>query len=231
MNKISVDKSVNLIHEDNKMVMNINKNSKIDFNDYECNELICNIEENVEVFFIDINSNIQKYIFNCMKNSNIEINKFNSNDISYSININLYENSSSKLVISTIANNANNVDINVKHIGEKTYSKCINNGVVKNGSILYNVKGIIEKGSINSTVLQESKIITKDVKNATIKPILIINETPEEANHSASIGYYNEDELFYLESRGIEKKQAIELLNKGLLTSNFRYKEKIENLI
>ncbi len=221
MNKITVDKSI----------INIDKNQEINTNDYNCNELVFNIGENTTVFFMDINTNIRKYIFNCGENSNIEINKFNSNDVSYSIDINLYKRASSKLVISTVATNSNNVDINVYHKEENSYSKCINNGIIKSGSILYNVNGIIEKNSINSTVLQESKIITKDVKNATIKPILIINETPIEANHSASIGYYNENDLFYLESRGIERKTAIELLNKGILTSNFKYKDKIENLI
>lgn len=236
MNKMVMDKNITteygtLIKTDKSITLGINRNSEINLDDYDALELICNIDSKVDVFISDINSNIKKYIFNCGENSNIEINKFNSNNESYKIDVNLSKSSSVKLVISTVASDDNIADINIHHIGSMSYSKCINNGVVNNGSIVYNVNGIIEKCSINSTVLQNSKIITKDVKLATIKPVLIINETVEEANHSASIGYYDKDILFYLESRGIKYEDAVNLLNKGLLTSNFKYKEKIESLI
>ncbi len=236
MNKMVMDENITteygtLIKTDKSITLDINRNSEINLDDYDTPELICNIDSKVEVFISDINSNIKKYIFNCGEDSNIEINKYNSNNESYKIDVNLDNNSSLKLVISTVASSDNIVDINVHHICSMSYSKCINNGVVNNGSLVYNVNGIIECGSVNSTVLQNSKIITKDVKRATIKPVLVINETPEEANHSASIGYYDKDILFYLESRGIKYEDAIEMLNKGLLTSNFKYKEKIESLI
>lgn len=222
MNKMLVDK---------KVVLYINETQEIDLSIYDTYELICNIKNGIDVFISDINSNIEKYTFNCDKDSNIEINKFNNNNITCNIDINLQENSKAILVISTVSSSKNMFDINVNHIGPRSYSKCINNGVVRSGSITYNVNGIINRGAVNSSVLQTSKIITKDLSRSVIKPVLIIDDTVEEANHSASIGYYDLDLLFYLESRGIKPDDAIRLLNKGLLTSNFKYKEKIENLI
>lgn len=223
MNKIVMD--------NNKIILEVVGAQELDLSEYNCSELECNILSSASLFVTDINNNIEKCTFNCDSDSSLEINKFNSNDVLCKININLQERANARLIISTIANKENKYDINICHFGNYSYSKCINNGIVNDGTLAYNINGIIEHGALNCSVIQESKIITKNVKNATIKPVLVINETVEEANHSASIGYYNEEDLFYLESRGIDRQNAIKLINKGLLINNFRDKKKIENLI
>ena len=53
-----------------------------------------------------------------------------------------------------------------------------------------------------------------------IKPNLYIDEYDVEASHSAWIGNFNEQQLLYLKSRGINKKEAEKLLIKGFLTNN-----------
>ena len=67
-------------------------------------------------------------------------------------------------------------------------------------------------------VNQKSKIISNnEVNNNEINPILLIDEYDVDAKHSAFIGTFNKEELFYLKTRGITDKDASNLLLKGLL--------------
>ena len=65
-----------------------------------------------------------------------------------------------------------------------------------------------------------------------IKPNLFIDENDVVANHSALIGTFKDDEIFYLMSRGLDKKDAENLLTKGFLLKGVTYyKEVLENII
>ena len=55
-----------------------------------------------------------------------------------------------------------------------------------------------------------------------INPILLIDEYDTEAKHSAFIGKFNEQEVFYLQSRGIKKKDAYRLLLNGFLIGKMK---------
>ena len=68
-----------------------------------------------------------------------------------------------------------------------------------------------------------------------INPNLLIDENDVSASHSALIGKFNDEEIFYLRSRGISEKNAVNLLVKGLLLSKLsltnKRKEELENII
>ena len=65
-----------------------------------------------------------------------------------------------------------------------------------------------------------------------IKPNLFIDENDVIASHSALIGTFSKDEIFYLMSRGIDKKEAQKLLARGLLLKGIDYyKEKLNTII
>ena len=68
-----------------------------------------------------------------------------------------------------------------------------------------------------------------------IKPNLLIRNFDTFSNHAAYIGEFSKDKMFYLESRGISKKNAIKLLMEGLLLGdgdreNVIVKEFMDNL-
>ena len=46
---------------------------------------------------------------------------------------------------------------------------------------------------------------------------MLIEEYESSARHAAFIGNFNKEELFYLMSRGLSKKEASDLLIRGLL--------------
>ena len=53
--------------------------------------------------------------------------------------------------------------------------------------------------------------------NSIIKPNLYIDEYDVDARHAATIGRFNSEDIFYLMTKGIDKKEAIELLISGFL--------------
>ncbi len=64
---------------------------------------------------------------------------------------------------------------------------------------------------------QDSKIIVLKDNNSTIKPNLLIDNDDIEANHSAYIGRFKEDNIFYLMTRGISRDDATDLLVRSFL--------------
>ena len=116
----------------------------------------------------------------------------------------------------------------VYHNAKKTVSNIINNGVnIKNGSLEFNVSTFIPNGVKKCDASQSGRIINKTDNECMIKPNLFIDENDVIANHSALIGTFKEDEIFYLMSRGLDKKVAEYLLTKGFLLNGITYHKKI----
>ena len=108
-------------------------------------------------------------------------------------------------------------------------SEIKNKGVsIGKGNITFNVTGIVYKGIKNCTLDQNNKIVNMNDAENVIKPVLIIDEQDVVANHCAYIGKFDENEIFYMTSRGIEENTAIKLLLEGFLnTENVNVEEKI----
>ena len=124
----------------------------------------------------------------------------------------------SKLKIETVTF-ANNHDvfasnINAQHLNKQTNS-LIHNIAVVNDFAYVNIDGVnkIENGNSKSNAEQETKIINlKESANSVANPQLIINEYDVKAGHAAAVGKIDEDQLFYLQSRGLTKVLATEIL-------------------
>ena len=79
---------------------------------------------------------------------------------------------------------------------------------------------------------QKNRIINLTNKKCEIKPNLFIDENDVIANHSAHIGKCNEEEMFYLMSRGIEPKEAENLIIRGFLLNGLKQgQNEMENII
>lgn len=109
------------------------------------------------------------------------------------------------------------VNHNAKSVTSKIINKCI--GLDKS-SIILDINSNLEKGNIDCTMDQTSRILTLGEVNATIIPNMFIDENSVEAKHGSVIGGFQEDEIFYLMSRGISYEEARNLLIKGFIFSN-----------
>ena len=97
-----------------------------------------------------------------------------------------------------------------EHWGNDTDSDAMFNGALKDQAIK-NWKGVVDlrPGCVkaNGKIGDYSMMFSDNVKNKTA-PILLCAEKEVEGNHAASVGRLNKEMLFYIMSRGFDKKQA-----------------------
>ena len=106
-----------------------------------------------------------------------------------------------------------------------TSSKMDNYGVCRDSSKLEFIGiGTIKKGFKQSNNHQNSKIIVFDeLSNASVQPLLYIDEYDVLASHSAAVGKVNDEHMYYLCSRGLTEEQARGFITRGYLLPVLSY--------
>lgn len=169
------------------------------------------------------------------KNSNLNIYKINDvTTIKELVIFNLNgENAKVNYLLKTISKNYEKYDLMVYHNSSHTISNLINNGVnIQNGNIDFTVSGFVPNGIKECIVDQKNRIINLTNNPCTIKPNLFIDENDVIANHSAHIGKCNDEDMFYLMSRGITYKEAENLIIKGFLLKGLNnYQDEMNTII
>lgn len=223
MNRIVIDKDINDINNDCNFLIKEHK-KKFVFNVDNSVVNILNTKENEDNEKYEININGGKLILNNVC--------YNQKDLDITVNLNA-ENSEVLIYNSVITDIKKKVTIKINHNKQDTISNVYNNGVTKKeGSIKFDVTSYVPNGIKGCFVNQDSKIISlNDQNNNEINPILLIDEYDVEARHAAFIGKFSKSELFYLQSRGLKKNDAENLLLNGMLigTLDVCFEEK-ENL-
>lgn len=96
-------------------------------------------------------------------------------------------------------------------------------GNMRNFSVLFDksyyemvANGNIKKGCHQAESHQATRVLTLG-KGHTAKaiPLLLIDENDVKASHALTVGQPDEDQLYYLQSRGLTPKQAMGLLSVG----------------
>ncbi len=163
------------------------------------------IMDNKKEYIFDLEEDTIIYHFNINNSCCIYVN-LNREDITlnyYYNNIN-YDDNTYKIIIN--------------HNKSNTNSYVYNHGVnVKNNKLHYWVEGVVPKNSNKCNCNQDNQIINIKDGKSKIWPNLLIDNFDVNANHSAYIGKFKEDKLFYLMSRGIDRKTAYRLLLRGFL--------------
>jgi hypothetical protein len=124
----------------------------------------------------------------------------------------------------------NKFNIKVNHLKENTHSELYNHGVnVFCNKLMYYVDGVVLKSSSKCICNQDNQIINMDNGKSTICPNLLIDNYDVDSNHSAYIGKFKDEAMFYLMSRGISREVAYRLLLNGfLINSDSIEKDKIK---
>lgn len=110
-------------------------------------------------------------------------------------------------------------EILIQHNQPMTYGQMDNYGVVKDkGRLVIDGIGTITKGQHGSSAHQTNKIMMFDEScYACANPYLYIDDYDVQASHAAAVGKMDEEHLYYLQSRGLTKKQAMQLITYGYL--------------
>ena len=168
--------------------------------------------DNVKLYLVTKN-NI-KVDFNILNSTTI----YNITTESITVNINIYNNAKLDFYEMTVTDKKITNEVNVYHKNKETTSNVTCHGIsYGKGDLKFSVNGYIKKGMIGSVCNQSSRIINLDEGKSSIKPNLFIDEFDSIANHSAYTGPFDNKLLFYLETKGISKKESFNLLLNGFM--------------
>ena len=216
--KINILKSTKLnleinLKSDSKIALNINLND--------------NVNLDLSIISTGVSGKIQyEYILN--ENSICNIEKFqNIGCIKEKIIARLQgHNANINYNFKTIASGKECYDYYIFHDFSNTISNIKNNGVcINDGIITYQVSSFVPPKISDCIVNQNNRIINLTNNKCEIKPILYIDCDEISASHSAHIGKFSDDEIFYLQSRGIDYNSALKLLISGFLKSDISNKK------
>jgi len=109
------------------------------------------------------------------------------------------------------------VNQDVSHQAKSTISNITNSLISnQNAKLNYSVSGRILKGNEFSSCKQTNKgIILNEAGEIGVIPKLYIDEYNVEASHGAAIGQIDEEQLYYLLSRGLTEAEARSLIISG----------------
>jgi len=207
---LNVNRAFNL---SKSAILNYTKQEKFLENDSVFFNFNSDLEQKSTLNIVSIDSNAKKSLNSwdfILNNENISL------SINAITNINKRKSSAN---IANIIHNGKNITsiVNVRHI-LKEYS-----------SAVFDVKSTINKKAINANILQSSQTtLLSDDAQINAQPRLLIHTDELEAKHSATCGAINEEELYYLTSRGISKNKALNMIIESLETQTIN---KIQNTI
>lgn len=173
----------------------------------------------------------QEVIYNVEENATLKVYQYGIN-INNDIVINLNGNNAKvEYHYSTINYENHKYNILVNHNASNTSSNIYNHGInVLDKKLDFNVTGKVFKTSDNCICNQENQILNLVDGDSTILPNLLIDNYNVSSSHSAYIGKFKDEILFYLMSRGLSKTTSYDLLIKSFLINGSSSDEDIESL-
>lgn len=193
----------------------------LEVNDLE-NEICLVVLENVNITLNILGNRVNlDFRIKVGRNSTLVINSF---IISGSMNVTCVledVNASFKLHNSILATNDILNKITVKHLAKNTNSYLKNHGFsLDKAKVIFDVASYVPNEASNCIVKQDNKIIQEENSSSQINPNLYIDNYDVEASHSAYVGEFKEEEIFYLMSRGLTLQDSKFLLLKSFLVGN-----------
>ena len=138
------------------------------------------------------------------------------------------DNSSGTCITISVATHEQQQDSGARmiHIGKNTTSNIISKSIARlGGNASYRGKVEIKEGAENSKAIVkcDSLILDRESKSDAY-PTNIVKNTSSSLEHEATVSRINEDNLFYLMSRGIPEEKATELIILGFIE---RFREEL----
>lgn len=85
--------------------------------------------------------------------------------------------------------------------------------------------GVIKKNTKNSTYLEDIKYLSEFRGDIICLPELLVESEDSNANHNMTVAGVNQEDLFYLESRGLSKEKSREIICQNFVESMSRKDE------
>ncbi|SNZ05252.1 Iron-regulated ABC transporter permease protein SufD [Natronoarchaeum philippinense] len=109
------------------------------------------------------------------------------------------------------------LDARVWHRAEHTTADLVTRGVIDDvaRSVYEGVQDVGSGAWDTNSYQRENTLMLSDESEADASPKLIINNHDTEASHSATVGQVDQEELFYMISRGVDPEKAVNMLVEG----------------
>ena len=196
------------------------------------------LTENSEIVISD-NVSVRLYVtgpfhilFTVGKNSSVLVYHYNmDSDSNVSIHL-VGDECKIEYYYSMISSLQHSINFEVFHEACNTVSNIYNNAVnFTDKKLMLNVTGKVNKDISGCSCNQENQIINMSNGRSVICPNLLIDCYDVLSSHSAYIGKFDLEEIFYLRSRGISYNECINMLLNAFLIPDFVDKEKIVDFI
>ena len=218
MNKIIVNKDDTLELNNNAFNIEIN-----------CSNLTLNISGKVLINeFVKKEKDNTNIVINLANNSELLYNRFhNINTMNTFITINQDSNSSIEYNYSIIAHDKGKLTMKSNVIGDNNKTNIKVKAITKDlGSLVLECTTDNKEKTNNNELLESLKILMLNDEESIIIPDLLVASNEVEVNHAATIIGIREDELFYLNSKGIEVESAKKLISEGFIINNLNISKK-----
>ena len=207
MNKLLLDEEYYLL-KDQEVSVDITKKN-----------LTLEIEGNVKIN--DLNSKEDLNLNIILKdNAKLIYNKFSKDIATINVNIDVNNNSYCSFNQSLYNQLSGDYKINANILGNDNEVYVNFYGVSnQNGKIKVNATGDVKANIKNNEMLENIRILALNDEENIIYPNLLVSSDEVEINHNATISGINQDYLFYLESKGLSKECATNIITKGFILS------------
>lgn len=116
-----------------------------------------------------------------------------------------------------------NLDIKINHIVGNNKARVVIKTVLKD-SANFNFTGLInilKKAHKSDSYLKQDNLLVSKNAICNSSPQLSIKADDVKASHGSTVGGFNKDELFYLQTRGLPKQKCKKLLEESFLLKTF----------
>ncbi len=197
-------------------------NNSLNDLDIKTNTLTLEISGNVCINDINNNTDLDLKII-MSDGSHLLYNRYNESINKFNLNIEITSNAYVEFNYSLKTLIASDISLNANIAGNNNISHINFHGITDQNGVIKNVAtSKVDEATKDNEVLENLRIVTLNDAENMIVPNLLVRSDSVNAIHNTTISTVDKDYLFYLNSKGINKKDAIKLIVDGFLKSNLK---------
>lgn len=197
-------------------------NNSLNDLDIKTNTLTLEISGNVCINDINNNTDLDLKII-MSDGSHLLYNRYNESINKFNLNIEIKSNAYVEFNYSLKTLIASDISLNANIAGNNNISHINFHGITDQNGVIKNVAtSKVDEATKDNEVLENLRIVTLNDAENMIVPNLLVRSDSVNAIHNTTISTVDKDYLFYLNSKGINKKDATKLIVDGFLKSNLK---------
>lgn len=197
-------------------------NNSLNDLDIKTNTLTLEISGNVCINDINNNTDLDLKII-MSDGSHLLYNRYNESINKFNLDVEITSNAYVEFNYSLKTLIASDISLNANIAGNNNISHINFHGITDQNGVIKNVAtSKVDEATKDNEVLENLRIVTLNDAENMIIPNLLVRSDSVNAIHNTTISTVDKDYLFYLNSKGINKKDATKLIVDGFLKSNLK---------